>query len=356
MLGLTEPQWDLAGAARSLDRHGVAPELRSRFVEYVASAPPAALWHGNPRYLAEQLSSSERATLRMLLAAVHEGLARLHWEVQCPQCGAVADRSDSLTKLHREGTCLQCQCVFPQRLDVEVRVTFSIHGQRPFEASAADNPDFRKAIDDRMGPVSGQALLALPEFQKLFPREKLLPDESLEVARVALVFTDLAGSTALYASRGDPRAFHLVRQHFHALFAVADQHGGAVVKNIGDAVMAVFQKPVEALTAGLAMQAAVAELNHRLRLDSAEQLILKVGVHCGPCLNVTLNERLDYFGTTVNVAARVQGLAQGRDVVFTDAIYEDEAARSLLPQGPAERWRTTLKGINGEFQVYRAVT
>lgn len=356
MLAVNEPQLDLAEAARSLDRHDVAPELRSRFVEYVANAPLAALWHGNPRYLAEQLLSSERATLRMLLVAVHGGLARLHWEVQCPQCGAVADRGDTLTEMHREGTCLQCQCVFPQRLDVEVRVTFSIHGQRPLLASAADNPDFRKAVDDRLGPVSGQALLALPEFQKLFPREKLLPDESLEVARIALVFTDLAGSTALYASRGDPRAFHLVRQHFHALFAAADWHGGAVVKNIGDAVMAVFQKPVDALAAGLAMQAAVAELNHRLRLESAEQLILKVGVHSGPCLNVTLNERLDYFGTTVNVAARVQGLAHGRDVVFTEAIYEDDAARALLPNGPAECWRTTLKGIDGEYRVYRTET
>jgi class 3 adenylate cyclase len=228
--------------------------------------------------------------------------------------------------------------------------------QRPPLASAADDPGFRNAIDDRLGPVSGQALLALPEFQKLFPREKLLPDESLEVARAAFVFTDLAGSTALYASRGDPRAFHLVRQHFHALFAAADQHGGTVVKNIGDAVMAAFQTPAEALAASLAMQAAVADLNHRLRLGPTEQLILKVGVHSGPCLNVTLNERLDYFGTTVNVAARVQGLAQGRDVVFTDAIYEAQAARPLLLEAPTECWRTTLKGIDGEFQVYRAVT
>src|SRR5271163_3016869 len=95
-------QSDLADAASSLDRHGVAKELRSRFVEYVASAPVTALWHANPRYLAEQVLSSERATLRMLLACVHEGLARLHWEVQCPKCGAVTHRGDTLTQMHRE--------------------------------------------------------------------------------------------------------------------------------------------------------------------------------------------------------------------------------------------------------------
>jgi hypothetical protein len=74
MLPFTDPQPGLAEAARSLDRHDVAPELRSRFVEYAANAPLAALWHAKPRYLAEQLLSSERATLRMLLAGVHEGV------------------------------------------------------------------------------------------------------------------------------------------------------------------------------------------------------------------------------------------------------------------------------------------
>src|SRR5262249_12730361 len=147
----------------------------------------------------------------------------------------------------------------------------------------------------------------------------------------------------------------LVRQHFDALFAVADQHGGAVVKNIGDAVMAVFPTPVEALAAGLAMLRAVADLNGQLRLERAEQLVLKVGIHSGSCLHVTLNERPDYFGTTVNVAARVQGLARGHDIVLTDAVYESDAARALLPHPPVERWRTALKGLDGQFQVYRVV-
>lgn len=355
MNSLFHRQPGLAEAARSLDRYGVPQDLRERFVAYVANAKRAALWHANPRYLAEQLESSEPAALRLLLAAVHEGLVRLHWDVQCPKCGAITHRSDTLTELHREGECAVCHLVFPQRLDVEVRVTFSVELPRQPLSPADDDPVWRKSIDDRWGPVSGQRLLVLPEFQKLFPREKLLPSESLEVARAAFVFTDLTGSTALYAARGDPHAFHLVRLHFDSLFEAADKHGGTIVKNIGDAVMAVFRTPVEALGAGLAMLDAMAELNARLRLESADQLILKVGVHSGPCLNVTLNERPDYFGTTVNVAARVQSLAKGNDVVFTDAIYENEAARALLPMPPAESWRTTLKGVDGEVQVYRVV-
>src|SRR5262249_44132080 len=151
-----------------------------------------------------QLSTSERTALRLLLAAVQEGLVRLHWEVQCPRCGAIAHRGETLARLQREGQCPMCRGVFSQRLDVEVRVTFSARLLSPELTDEDDDPTIRKGINDRLGAVAGQALLVLPEFQKLFPHEKLPPEESLEVARAAFVFTDLAGSTALYAARGDP--------------------------------------------------------------------------------------------------------------------------------------------------------
>lgn len=336
-----------------LEHCGVPRDLRARFWHYLANAPAAVQWHANPRYLAEQLAFPVRPTLRLLLAAVHAGLARLHWDVQCPRCSALTHREAALPQLHREETCAACRHVFPQRLDVEIRVTFSTQlSGRPASADD-DDPILREAIDGRLGVVSGQELLVLPEFRDLFPREKLLPGESLEVARAAFTFTDLAGSTALYAAQGDPRAFHLIRLHFDALAAAADQHGGAVVKNIGDSIMAAFQTPADALAASLAMHAAVDHLNRRLRLDPAEQLILKVGVHSGPCLNVTLNDRLDYFGTTVNIAARVQGLAQGCDIVGTDAVVAGAAAQALLSSRAVQSWRARLKGIDEELQLHR---
>ncbi|MGH2523121.1 MAG: adenylate/guanylate cyclase domain-containing protein, partial [Anaerolineales bacterium] len=212
---------------------------------------------------------------------------------------------------------------------------------------------FRAQIDERLGPVPGQALLLLPDFQRLFPQERLLPDESLEVSRVALIFTDLAGSTALYAARGDPRAYHLVRLHFDELFNAADQYRGTVVKTIGDAILAVFQTPAEALSAALAMQRDVAGLNARQRLTDEEKLILKLGLHSGPCLNVTLNDRPDYFGTTVNIAARVQGLSHGGDVVFTEAVRADREAQRLLEGRPLESDRAKVRGIEKNILVHR---
>ena len=344
---------NLKATAENLTQYDISPEWRDGFVAFLESAKETELFHLNPRYLAEYLGLNERATLKLLVAAVHEGLVKLHWDVRCPVCGSYNHRGDSLHDLRHDGQCAMCQAVFSQRLDNEVRVTFSLHPRlRQFSADL-DNKAWRAGIDERLGPTPGQSLLVLPEFQKLFPQEKLLPDESLEVTRAALVFTDLAGSTALYAARGDPRAYHLVRLHFEVLFDMADKGNGTVVKNIGDAIMAVFQTPAEAMRAALDMQTGITGLNQSERLTNEEALILKVGVHSGPCLAVTLNDRPDYFGTTVNVAARVQGLSRGNDVVFTETIRKDAEVNTLLKERTLETMPTTIKGIEGEWLVHR---
>ena len=80
-----------------------------------------------------------------------------------------------------------------------------------------------------------------------------------------------------------------------------------MVKTIGDAVMATFPAPDRALAAALRMREAIGGVGSETR---HEDLLLKIGIHEGPCLAVMLNDRLDYFGQTVNIAARVQGLAR----------------------------------------------
>ena len=353
MLKLFTRRPSFQAAAAVLDRYAVLAETRTRLATFLETAPDREVYHFNPRYLAEHLNLAERPTLKLLVAALYEGLVTLHWDVRCPVCGTIDHRADSFGKLHHQFKCPACQAVSTPHLDDEVRVTFSPHPRfRAIPPSAADK-DYTQQIDARFGPVPGHALLLLPEFQRLFPQERLLPEESLEVARTALLFTDLAGSTALYAARGDPRAYHLVRLHFDELIRAADEDGGVVVKNIGDAVMAAFQTPVEALRAALAMQQNINVLNARERLTQDEQLILKVGLHSGPCLSVTLNNRPDYFGTTVNIAARVQGLSRGGDVVFTEAIRTDAEAQAVLGAQALESSRVVLKGIDEELLVHR---
>lgn len=345
---------DLRQPFAALGDQGVPAAHAEGLASHFSTADPRELVRVNPRLPAERLGLSEREALRALVVAVHAGLLDLHWEVGCPACGALNHRGHSLGALRHETECDACHTRFVGHLDQEVGVSFSLH-QRLRPRGATFDPAYRAQVDARLGPTPGHALLLLPEFQRLFPQQRLLPDESLDVTRAALLFTDLAGSTAIYARRGDPRAYHLVRLHFDELFRVADACEGIMVKTIGDAVMAAFQTPAQALRAGLEMQAAVAQLNERAALQGDEQLILKVGLHSGPCLSVTLNDRCDYFGTTVNLAARVQALSSGHDLVFTDAFYADPEAAALLGGRALTSASVTLKGIAAPVRVHRLV-
>jgi len=346
---------DLKASAVTLTDYGVTPEIRDLFVRYLETAPERELYHFNPRYMGERLGLTERTTLRLLLAAVHEGVMKLHWDVRCPACGADGHGIGTMADLHHRMTCPACQTESTLQLDQQVHVTFSLHPRLREIPASADDFKHREEINNRLQPFTGQSLLLLPDFQRLFPRERLLPDESLEVSRIAILFTDLAGSTALYAARGDPRAYHLVRLHFDVLFEAADANKGTVVKNIGDAIMAAFQTPAEALKAALAMQSGIMALNTRQNLTTEEALILKIGMHSGPCLNVTLNDRPDYFGTTVNVAARVQSFSRGQDVVLTEVVRADAESRPLLAAHKLETMRQGFKGLDEEVLVHRLV-
>jgi class 3 adenylate cyclase len=343
---------DLATAFAQLQQRGVSRELTAALAEFYTHADDRELYHLNPRVPAERMQLGLRATLRVLIEALYVGLVDLHWDVRCPVCGAVDPRKRNLNELQHDHVCEICTARFAARIDDEVRVTFSLH-ERLRGRPLVDDQAFRNEVDARLKPVSGHELLLLPDFQRLFPTQRLVPDESLDVTRVALVFTDLAGSTLIYARRGDPRAYSLVRLHFEELFRIADTCQGIMVKTIGDAVMAAFLTPAEALRAGLAMQEAIATLNRDNALEGDERLILKVGLHSGPCLSVTLNERPDYFGTTVNIAARVEGLSTGNDVVFTDAIRNDPEAAKLIGDRTLESGNVRLKGIEDEVHVHR---
>lgn len=346
----------LHNAVDKLAQHSVPAEVRSRLEAFLYEAPARELYHANPRLLAARLGLEERTSLKVLLAALHEGIVTLHWDIRCVHCGTLDHRHAALAQLHHDFQCTACHLISSPRLDQNIRITFSPQPSlRPLPDSA-DDPAYRARIDEQCGVVPGQAVLMLPEFQRFFPHDRLLPEESLEIAHAVLLFTDLAGSTALYAARGDPRAYHLVHLHFDVLFAAADRHGGTVVKTIGDAVMAALPTAGQAMQAALAMQRQLHALNARERLEGDERLILKLGLHCGPCLHVTLNERPDYFGTTVNMAARVQSLSHGNDIVFTDRLHDDPDVQSLLGSQPLESQDAQLKGIAEAVRVHRLLT
>ena len=198
--------------------------------------------------------------------------------------------------------------------------------------------------------LSGGMLLTRQTFRKLFRSERVDEEEGLGVRQVTFLFTDLKGSTALYERLGDLNAYALVREHFALLDAVAHKHAGAIVKTIGDAVMAAFSRPVDAVSAAIHILQEIGQFN---RAHGAPAIILKIGAHCGPSIAVTLNENLDYFGQTVNIAARVQSFADAGEICLTEALYTASGVRELLSGHDIVEFDAPLRGVEGNARVYR---
>ena len=186
----------------------------------------------------------------------------------------------------------------------------------------------------------------------MFSGEVLGPGRQLSVSRIALLFSDLSGSTALYSRVGDARAFRLVQDHFDLLQSPISAEGGVIVKTIGDAVMAAFPDEPAALRAALAAQAAWPQF--AAAHPDGEGVLLKLGVHAGPAYVVTANGALDYFGQTVNLAARLQGAAGEGEIVVVDALARRAEAEGLLGNARVtERFRATLKGLDRPVEAAR---
>jgi class 3 adenylate cyclase len=187
----------------------------------------------------------------------------------------------------------------------------------------------------------------LQRFHDLFSEEALRPGERVSVGNLTVLFTDLRSSTRLYRDIGDAPAFGLVMNHFDVLKEAVAANDGAIVKNIGDAIMAVFTRPVSALRA-------VSDAQWRLANpgDGGTSLVLKAGIHAGPCIAVTLSERLDYFGSTVNIAARLEAMSSGSDIVVSNAVYRDAEVAALVKDPNADLYAeataANLKGFDDE--------
>jgi class 3 adenylate cyclase len=214
-----------------------------------------------------------------------------------------------------------------------------------------ENRAFDELVGKRRPNLSAKRIFSNQTFRDLYRTDTLDVDQGLKIVSLTFLFTDLKGSTELYARVGDLVAYELVRKHFHLLTDIVAAEGGSVVKTIGDAVMATFPTPDRALAAALHMRRAIGLVAHQTR---QEDLLLKIGLHEGPCLAVMLNERLDYFGQTVNVAARIQGLASSHAIFASKSVVEHPHSSSVLQDSgiTPNPQSAKLKGVAGEVAVY----
>jgi class 3 adenylate cyclase len=215
------------------------------------------------------------------------------------------------------------------------------------------------AIEDRVYPISpvfnttpyltGKQLITNQTFHNLFPKESVPADEGLEFNNITFMFTDLKGSTALYDRIGDAKAYKLILQHFDILRDTIAENNGAVVKTMGDSIMACFATPSDATMAACDMKT-------KLRsLECSENLELKVGIHNGPTMAINTNEQLDFFGQTVNIASRVQNTAGPSEIVVTSAVFDSPDVQETIEKACFEvvKAREIFKGVSDQITIYR---
>jgi class 3 adenylate cyclase len=217
------------------------------------------------------------------------------------------------------------------------------------------NDKLHELLGRRKPFLTAKRLLTNQVFRDLYGSNTIDAEQRLKITSLTFLFTDLKGSTELYERVGDLAAFDLVRAHFKVLNEIVAAEAGAVVKTIGDAVMATFSTPDRAVAAALRMREAMLDLgNGHGNGHNGDELLLKIGIHEGPCLAVVLNDRQDYFGQTVNIAARVQALADSRTILATGPVVTHPQASTLLKKSglqPVSQSRA-LRGIADEVAVY----
>lgn len=244
------------------------------------------------------------------------------------------------------------------RLTVRVRNGRSV--KTAFVVMRSDYDRIRGILRDHPNStqpmLTGKMLLNNQVFRELFRAQELAPGLRLNIKNLTLLFTDLRGSTDLYDKTGDFFAYQIVQDHFDELGRSVRRNAGAIIKTMGDAIMASFSTPQAGVAAALDMMERIERLNAKLREDGHETG-LKVGLHEGSALAVNADERLDYFGQTVNIAARVQNLAKAGEIWLTEPVFsaagvEDE----LRARGfSAKSHSVALKGIGQPALVYQCV-
>lgn len=165
---------------------------------------------------------------------------------------------------------------------------------------------------------------ALALFRELFPTEILAPGQLVSVATMTFLVTHLEEARRLYQDLGDARAFTLIHEHFRVLEQCIRRGGGALVKINGEGILAAFSQSPAAVRTTLEVFAALAGS------ETTRSLQLRAGIHRGPAMATTIQDHLDYFGTTVHAAEQLVELAGGGELILTYPVASDPQVAALL--------------------------
>ena len=170
---------------------------------------------------------------------------------------------------------------------------------------------------------------------------------------VTILFSDIEGSTALNSRLGDARFMELLREHNAIMRRAIAEHGGFEVKTEGDGFMIAFGSSRDGLRFAIAAQQALDARNASLDAsdDSVTPVRVRMGLHVGEVVREDTDERADFYGQHVAMAARVGSQASGGEVLVSSLLRE-----LVEPSGEfafESREPVFLKGLDGEHVLHR---
>lgn len=326
--------------------------------EWAAKSTPETLFRVNLKRLSRDIGIPVAELLPLFLRFTHQGIFNLAWEFHCPDCNAIPDFKHNFADVKSQGQCAACNLTFRNTLDKNIEVTFTVHPsvvELPEEIRKNFIADMLEGIRTRSYKMpevflSGLECLNNETFREMFGDQVLSTDESLNVETVSFLFTDIKGSTQMYSDLGDTRSYEIVREHFKILFNKIVENGGIIVKTIGDAVMGSFLTPEKALKAAVEAH----EEFKKREWANIGMLQIKMGIHAGNAIVVNLNKSVDYFGNTVNTAARIQSSVEDHSIRFSRRVFDDTGVYEFLKSRKAQLRKRVenFKGINDPIETY----
>ena len=203
--------------------------------------------------------------------------------------------------------------------------------------------------------LNGKMLLNNTTFRNLYKNKNIPGNLNLNIQSLTILFSDLHSSTNLNNRTGDTDAYALNQKQFSIFEEIVDQYNGAIIKAMADIIMVSFSKPLDGFLASLSM------LN---RIKSGENMnkassCINLGLHEGHALLINRDGQLDYFGKTVTIAARLQGLAGPDEFFFSDTIFQHKEIKNILKKQKKKiklyKKNTKLKGVGEKMIIYKII-
>ena len=173
---------------------------------------------------------------------------------------------------------------------------------------------------DRSMALTAAAAASIPVFREMFPHEVLAPGQIVSVTNITLLMAEICGAIELYQSLGDGPAFGKIRTRLLQVDETIKSHDGAIVKIVGDGILATFQNSESAIGAITALLNATHEMPP-----------LRMALHRSSALVTTINDRLDYFGEALHLLRTMLHMAKANELILTASVLPSDSGGTISP-------------------------